>query len=146
MNIFKTMDISASGLTAQSLRMDVIAQNVANAETTRTENGEPYQRRLTVLAERQPSFAETVQALESGGQTRPAGVVVSETAVDETPFKLVYDPSHPDANEEGYVRMPNVDIAREYVDMIAATRSYEANITVMNASKRMALKALEMGR
>lgn len=148
MGIFRTIDISASGLTAQSLRMDVIAQNIANAETTRTESGDPYQRRLTVLARQTPDFAETVSRLQEADAdaVRPAGVVVSETLADETPFKLVFDPAHPDADETGYVRMPNVDIAREYVDMIAATRSYEANITVLNASKRMALKALEIGR
>lgn len=148
MSIFRTIDISASGLTAQSLRMDVIAQNIANAETTRTESGDPYQRRLTVLSRQTPDFAETVSRLQEADAdaVRPSGVVVSETLADETPFKLVFDPAHPDADEAGYVRMPNVDIAREYVDMIAATRSYEANITVLNASKRMALKALEIGR
>jgi len=142
------MDISASGLTAQSMRMDIIAQNIANAQTTRTADGGPYQRRIAILASRQPSFSESIRQIEevSGNGTVPDGVVVARTLSDDTPFKLVHDPEHPDADEAGYVRMPNVDIAREYVDMISATRSYEANITVLNASKRMALKALEIGR
>ena len=146
MSLFKTMEISASGLTAQSLRMDVIAQNVANAETTRTAEGGPYQRKSVVLAQQEPSFAERLSQLEQGGQSSVSGVVVSSTQADQTPFQQLFDPNHPDADESGFVQMPNVDIAREYVDMIAATRAYEANITVMNASKRMALKALEMGR
>jgi len=146
MSLFKTMEISASGLTAQSLRMDVIAQNVANAETTRTAEGGPYQRKSVVLAQQEPSFAERLSQLEHGGQSSVSGVVVSSTQADQTPFQQLFDPNHPDADENGFVQMPNVDIAREYVDMIAATRAYEANITVMNASKRMALKALEMGR
>ncbi|MDD2457501.1 MAG: flagellar basal body rod protein FlgC [Eubacteriales bacterium] len=146
MNLFKTMEISASGLTAQSLRMDVIAQNVANAETTRTAEGGPYQRKSVVLAQQEPSFAERLSQLEHSGQASASGVVVSATEADQTPFQQLFDPTHPDADANGTVQMPNVDIAREYVDMIAATRAYEANITVMNASKRMALKALEMGR
>ena len=145
MGFFKSMDVSASALTAQSFRMDVIAQNVANATTTRTENGDPYRRRSVVFAEREASFADTLSAVQ-GGADAGGGVTVSETVEDQTPFELVYDPTHADADENGYVRMPNVDVAREYVDMISATRSYEANITVMNATKRMALKALEIGK
>ncbi len=145
MGMFNTLDTSASALTAQSFRMDVIAQNVANATTTRTENGEPYRRRTVVLAQQQASFADTLASarsdLESG-----RGVMVAKTAEDMTPFELVYDPASEDADENGYVRMPNVDVTREYVDMISATRSYEANITVMNATKRMAVKALEIGK
>jgi flagellar basal-body rod protein FlgC len=99
-----------------------------------------------VLAQQEPSFAERLSQLEHSGQSTASGVVVSATEADQTPFQMVFDPSHPDAGENGYVQLPNVDIAREYVDMIAATRAYEANITVMNASKRMALKALDMGR
>jgi flagellar basal-body rod protein FlgC len=145
MSIFRTIDISASALTAQTLRMDVIAQNVANANTTRTEDGTPYQRKTTILQEIPNNFE---RMMEDGSPLQEAkgGVVVSQTLADESPFQLVYDPSHPDADEAGYVRMPNVDILREYVDMISASRSYEANVTVMNVSKRMAMKALEIGR
>jgi len=145
MSIFRTIDISASALTAQAFRMDVIAQNVANANTTRTEDGSPYQRKTTILKEIPNAFSDLMQA-GPASQESAGGVVVSQTVADESPFQLVYDPSHPDADEAGYVRMPNVDILCEYVDMISASRSYEANITVMNVSKRMAMKALEIGR
>ena len=145
MDLFKTMNISASALTAQSFRMDVIAQNIANANTTRTADGGPYQRRATIISEQQPSFEQAMREARDGGSSA-TGIRVMGTVTDETPGAMVYDPQHPDANEEGYVAMPNVDIAREYVDMISATRSYEANITVMNATKRMAQKALDISR
>ena len=144
MGLMNAINISGSGLTAQSFRMDVIAQNIANAETTRTENGTPYQRRTVVLAEQTPSFADI---LSNARQARPGqGVIVSETAADNSPFEQVYDPTHADADADGYVEMPNVDITREYVDMISASRSYEANLTAMNASKHLAVKALEIGK
>ncbi|NLN46318.1 MAG: flagellar basal body rod protein FlgC [Clostridiaceae bacterium] len=145
MSFFKTIDVSASALTAQSLRMDVIAQNVANATTTRTDNGEPYRRRSVVFEERQPTFAETLETVRNGRQSIN-GVVVSEIFEDPAPFTQVFNPTHPDADENGYVQMPNVEITQEYVDMISATRSYEANITMLNATKRMAVKALEIGK
>ncbi len=144
MDLFKTMNISASALTAQGFRMDVIAQNIANANTTRTAEGGPYQRRTAILGQQPPSFAQAMRQAEKGPQA--TGVNVVATVTDETPGALVYDPQHPDADEQGYVAMPNVDIAREYIDMISATRSYEANVTVMNATKRMAQKALEISR
>ena len=148
MSFFKTLDISASALTAQSLRMDVIAQNVANANTTRTDDGTPYRRKTVIFQEKNQNFSNVLAGEKSvkpntGGN---GGVEVSQILVDETPYELVYDPSHPDANDEGYVQMPNVDITREYVDMILASRSYEANITVMNTTKRMALKAFDIGK
>jgi flagellar basal-body rod protein FlgC len=147
MSLFKSMDISASGLTAQSFRMDIIAQNIANAETTRTADGTPYQRRIAILAQQKPSFDEAVRSARfAQGQTGPTGVIVTETQADDSPFEMVFNPDHPDADASGYVRLPNVEIAREYVDMISASRSYEANLTVLNAAKRLAVKALEMGR
>jgi flagellar basal-body rod protein FlgC len=137
------MDISGSGLTAQRLRMDVIAENIANVDTTRTEDGTPYTRKYVVLEQR-GSFADVLKnAAEDSGA---AGVRVTEIGNDQTPYELVYNPAHPDANEEGYVQMPNVDITQEMVDMISAYRSYEANITAFNAYKDMAVKALEIGR
>ena len=142
MSFFKSMDISASGLTAQSYRMDVIAQNIANVDTTRTANGTPYQRKSVVLSQDQASFADYLQ---NAGNTA-SGVEVSATMTDTTAGDLVYDPTHPDANAEGYVQMPNVDVTTEYVDMISASRSYEANLTVISATKRMAVKALDIGR
>ena len=146
MGMFDAINISASGLTAQSFRMDVVAQNIANATTTRTADGTPYQRRTTVLSEGRSIRFSDVIAERRGQATAGSGVRVVDTPADQSDFKLQYDPNHPDANEEGYVQMPNVDIVREYVDMISASRSYEANLTVVNASKKMASKALEIGR
>ncbi len=142
MSFFKSMDISGSGLTAQSFRMDVIAQNIANVDTTRTADGGPYQRRTTVLGQ-QADFAGILAGVAAEGSP-VTGVEVVATEADTTPFQLVYNPTHPDAGADGYVRMPNVDVTTEYVDLISASRSYEANLTVMNATKRMAVKALEI--
>lgn len=141
-------DISASALTANRLRMDVAASNIANADVTRGQlvNGKwvPYQRKMVVMESRKPvPFQQQLnQAISNAGQ----GVKVSKIVVDETPPKLVYNPTHPDADEMGYVHMPNVDTLKEMVDMLAASRSYEANVTALNASKAMYLKALEIGR
>lgn len=145
MSMFKAMDVSASGLTAQRFRMDVIAENIANMDTTRTENGGAYRRRVTVF-EQQPgdsfsSYLSSASAQAAGGGVRVAGVVE-----DSSDFKLEYDPTNPDANESGYVEKPNVDVTTEMVDMISASRSYEANVTAINASKDMCMKALEIGR
>lgn len=149
MGFLSGMDISASGLTAQRLRMDVISENIANIDTTRTENGTPYRRKYVTFEEREGSFADELRRAGSrGGQTQAAsgGVRVLQVGEDtDTPGKLVYDPTHPDANEEGYVELPNVDLAQEMVDMLSAYRSYEANITAFNAYKDMALKTLEIG-
>ncbi len=143
MSVFGAIQISASGLTAQSYRMDVIAQNIANAETTRTENGTPYQRRSVVLSEATAgrSFADVMAQSQSAG-----GVSVVGTEADTSPFEMVYNPTHPDADADGYVSMPNVDLTQEYVDLISASRSYEANLTVLNATKQMAMSALELGK
>ena len=141
MSFFKSMDISASALTAQSFRMDVIAQNIANVDTTRTAEGTPYQRKTVILGQDQPAFADYM-----AGAAPASGVEVTATVTDSSAGRLVYDPAHPDANADGYVQMPNVDITTEYVDMISASRSYEANLTVISAAKRMAVKALEIGR
>lgn len=138
MGIFTTMDISASGLSAQRARMDAIANNIANASTTRTPEGGPYRRQEAV-------FAEHLE--EAGiGPARVAGVETPEIVADGQAPRMVYDPGHPDANPQGYVAMPNVNIVREMTDMITATRAYEANVTAMNASKSMVTKALELGR
>lgn len=142
-------DISASALTAQRLRMDVAAANIANADVTRGRlvNGQwvPYQRKMVVLESKQPSKFD--QALQSAmGQSAGKGVRVSGIVEDRSPFKRVYDPAHPDADEEGYVMMPNVDLLKEMVDLLSASRSYEANVTALNASKAMYMKALEIGK
>ncbi|RKL62918.1 flagellar basal body rod protein FlgC [Thermoanaerobacteraceae bacterium SP2] len=146
MGFFDSMDISASGLTAQRLRMDVISNNIANVNTTRTEEGGPYRRERVVFQERKKDFSfENILSNFSKNQSGQ-GVRVVAVEKDPAPFKLVYDPSHPDADALGYVRMPNVNVVTEMVDMISATRSYEANVTAINSAKSMITKALEIGR
>ena len=146
MGMFSILEISASGLTAERLRMDIISSNIANANSTRTETGGAYQRRVPVFA----TILESEMNKGSGGSTAtarvPKGVKVVGVAVDNSPFKLIYDPDHPDANEEGYVEMPNVDVVKEMVDLITASRAYEANVQVINAYKSAAARALEIGR
>lgn len=159
MGISSSLEIAATGLTAQRLRMDVIASNIAHAETTRTPAGGPYRRGRVVFSAVTPPFAQLLPvagAWQSGfarvgsalasRSTNDGGVVVSGIVPDPSPFQRTYDPGHPDADEQGYVDYPNVDLTTEIADMLSATRAYEANITVVNASKSMALKALEIGR
>lgn len=150
MSIFQSMNTSASGLTSQRLRMDLVSSNLANAQTTRaTQNAdgefEPYRRKMAVFGTGQPSFKQMLKYAE-GANGSGSGVRAARIVEDETPFELVYNPEHPDANEEGYVEMPNVDPLKEMVDMMSASRSYEANVTAFNASKGMLMKALEIGR
>jgi flagellar basal-body rod protein FlgC len=149
MKLNNGFDISASALTAQRLRMDVIASNIANADTTRGKfvdgKWEPYQRKLVVMEPKtQTPFAEIFNSKLK--EVTGNGVKVTKIIEDQTEFKKVYNPSHPDSDENGFVLMPNVDIAKEMIDMISATRSYEANVTALNASKSMIMKALEIGR
>lgn len=141
--MFSNFNISASGLTAQRLRMDTISGNIANVNTTRTDEGEPYRRKLPVFSEKDASFRES---LKSQLNSSSRGVEVDEIAEDPSPFKEQYRPDHPDANEDGYVEMPNIDITSEMVDMIEASRAYEGNVTALNSSKDMSMKALEIGR
>lgn len=146
MGFFRSLDISASGLTAQRLRMDIISENLANISTTRTAAGGPYRRRYTVMEQSgSPSFSSALQSAMDSGYTG-AGVRVSAIKEDQSEFKMVYDPSNPDAGADGYVRMPNVNVETELVDMIGANRAFEANVTAMNALKSMAIKALEIGK
>lgn len=145
MSFFNSMNISASGLTAQRLRMDIISQNVANANTTRTENGTPYRRKVLQISEAPPSFGEVFNQQLSKLNTA-SGVKATAIVDDERPFVKVYEPGHPDADKEGYVNMPNVNIIEEMTNMISASRAYEANVTVMNGTKNMAMKALEIGK
>ncbi|MEC1179359.1 flagellar basal body rod protein FlgC [Metasolibacillus meyeri] len=153
MTIFHSMNTTASALTAQRLRMDVISSNMANVDTTRARqvNGEwePYRRKTVTLTAKEGQFSNFLNV--AMGKTAKHGVgngvKVSRIKEDnETPFKLVYDPTHIDADENGYVRMANVDPLKEMVDLISATRSYEANVTVFNANKSMLTKALEIGK
>jgi flagellar basal-body rod protein FlgC len=143
--VFANLDIAASGLSAQRLRLDIIANNLANAETTRTAAGGPYRRRLPVFAPREAtSFQYFFQAAAEGGVGR--GVRVTGIVTDPSPLRRVYQPGHPDADAAGYVAYPNVNVVTEMVDMISASRAYEANAAAFNAGKGMALEALELGR
>ncbi|HEY8347889.1 MAG TPA: flagellar basal body rod protein FlgC [Symbiobacteriaceae bacterium] len=147
MGLFRAMDTSASALTAQRFRMDVIAHNIANINTTRTAEGGPYRRKVTTQAERRMTFQDILD--RAAGRPVPpvgAGVVITSVSEDPSPFRLQYDPGHPDADENGYVQMPNVDLLQELTDLMVATRIYEANVTAFNASKAMAQRALEIGR
>ncbi|MFC7320440.1 flagellar basal body rod protein FlgC [Halobacillus campisalis] len=152
MSIFNAMNASGSALTAQRLRMDVASSNMANASSTRAtvnENGEwePYRRKMVQLQPEDQSFSSFLQKAKSQNSAAgQGGVKAVEIQEDDEPFKQAYNPSHPDANEDGYVEMPNVDPLKETVDMMSATRSYEANVTAMNASKGMLMKALEIGK
>jgi flagellar basal-body rod protein FlgC len=144
MSFLKAMDISASALTAQRMRMDIISENIANANTTRTASGEPYQRRVAVLQQKQgDAFSTYLDNAQNA--TMGSGVEVAEIVTDTSPYTLEYDPTNPDADADGYVRLPNVDEVKEMIDMMSATRSYEANVTALNATKGMAMKALEIG-
>ena len=149
MGMFLGIDTSASGLTAERLRMDVISNNIANANTTRTEDGKPYHRRYVVFEPReyQPETFERA-LMQSMGKSKKSGKGVRAVSIveDTEQGPLVYDPGHPDANADGYVEKPNVNIVTEMVDMITAHRAYEANSTVINAAKAMALKTLEIGK
>lgn len=148
MRLFSAFEISGSGLTAQRLRMDVIANNIANVNTTRTAQGGPYQRQRVVFEPRQESefvlpFSMEAQKRASGGGS---GVRVVGVSNDPSAPRMVYDPGHPDADERGYVAMPNIQLVNEMVDMISATRAYEANVAAINSAKSMAAKALEIGK
>jgi len=151
MSFWNSLRISSSALQAQQIRLDVIANNIANAETTRTEDGGPYQRQDVVFQPegQSPAFAALLETTRSG-QThlsrKTGGVEIAEITSDEDPGELVYDPTHPDADEDGYVLYPNVNIVVEMTNMLSATRSYEANLAVVDAAKQMAMKALQIGR
>jgi flagellar basal-body rod protein FlgC len=161
-SIFAGLNISSKGLSAQRKRMNAIASNVANAETSRTEDGSPYRRKVVRLtSETQQSFSHVLQgsgmkmsatngahftdaSVETTVAGGAAGSVAAEEITDKSEFKSVYDPSHPDADEHGYVKMPNVNVVTEMVDMVSASRSYEANVTAVNAAKTMAKDTLEI--
>lgn len=145
MSIFDSINISASALTAEKTRIDVINKNIANANTTRATGGLPYRRQMVTYKEnKKDTFSSYLD--EYSNKFDGDGVVIDEIVEDETPFELKYEPGHPDADENGYVMLPNVEITSEMVDMIDAQRAYEANITAMNTTKSMLMKALEIGR
>ncbi|MBQ3443919.1 MAG: flagellar basal body rod protein FlgC [Selenomonadaceae bacterium] len=149
MGLFMGIDASASGLTAERLRMDVISNNIANSNTTRTDRGGAYRRRFVVFEPRTREPKSFEKALQQAvGLSRQTGEGVRAVSImeDTTQGPMVYDPSHPDANAEGYVEKPNVNIVNEMVDMITAQRAYEANSTAITAAKTMITKTLEIGR
>jgi flagellar basal-body rod protein FlgC len=147
MSVFNTMNVSATGMTAQRLRMDTISQNLANINTTRTDSGGPYRRKITLFEEitSGKSFSNMLDQY-LGEYSKVGGVKVSKVVEDKSPFISIYDPTHPDANKEGYVLMPNVNSLEEMTNLISANRSYEANVTALNSNKAMLAKALEIGR
>lgn len=149
MAFLSSFDISASGMSAQRLRMDIAAENVANMQTTRTEAGGAYRRKDVVLESYgSDSFQKALRSASRGNgfTSYSSGVRVADIVEDDREFNRVYNPDHPDADEDGYVDMPNVDVLKETVDSMSATRSYEANVTALNAMKLMAQKALEIGK
>lgn len=152
MNLFQSMNITSSALTTNRLRMDVISSNMANVDSTRARlvdgNWQPYTRKMVVLQPKANSFQSVLNQTigKTNDDASMNGVEVKQIVEDTSPYRMEYDPSHPDANEEGYVLLPNVDPLKETINLMAVTRSYEANVTVMNAAKSMYMKALEIGK
>ena len=154
MAFLSTVNIIGSGLTAQQLRLDIVSENITNSNTTRVENGEGAYRRKTVVFEAmsgKDNFRAAMARAAAGlapnkGYETAGGVRVAEIGEDQSPMKLVYDPTHPDANEQGYIEMPNVDMVKEIADAMAATQAYSANVTALNALKAVVSKGLEIGK
>lgn len=154
MAFLSSMNIVGSGLTAQQLRLDVISENITNSTTTRTENGGGTYRRKVVVFQAETgkddfraAMAQAANGLvPTAGYEKAGGVRVAEILEDPSDFKIVYDPDHPDADEEGYVELPNVDMVKEMTDAMAATQAYSANVTAFNALKTVVAKAMEIGR
>ncbi len=143
MDIFTSMKVGASALKAQRMRLNTISSNLANVETTSTPEGGPYKKKNVVFRPVGTSFEKQ---LDSNLKGAVQGVQVQRITADEREPRMVYDPSHPDADPQGYVAMPNINVMDEIVDMMSATSAYEANVTVVQSAKRMALKALEIGK
>ena len=152
MAFLSSMNITASGLTAQQLRLDVISENVTNSTTTRVQNGEgSYRRKMVVFVAKtgRDGFRRAMARASSGmvpNGRASGGVRVAQIVDDPSPMKLVYDPTHPDANEDGYVEMPNVDMVKEITDAMAATQAYSANVTMFNTMKAVISDGLQIGK
>ncbi|MCI8406480.1 MAG: flagellar basal body rod protein FlgC [Oscillospiraceae bacterium] len=144
MAFLTTMDITGSALTAERFRINIISQNLTNMETTRTESGEPYRRKQVVFQERALTFSDILK--RKGAELQRGGVEVAEIVESQADFIPKYDPSHPDADEDGYVMLPNVNRAEEQIDLMAASNAYVANLTVLEVIKSMAMKTLEIGK
>ena len=145
MDFLSAIRISTSGLNAQRTRMNVVSSNLANINTTRTPEGGPY-RKKEVIVSATPAKDKFGQELQSTLEGKLKEAKASDVVEDQSAPRLVYEPNHPDANEEGYVAYPNINLMQEMVNLMSASRTYEANITAINASKSLALKALELGR
>ncbi len=152
MAFLSSINVVASGLTAQQLRLDVVSENITNSTTTRTEKGGAYRRKMVVMesVSGQETFQDAMLKAAAGSALAEGenvgGVRVTQIVEDPSDYKLVYDPAHPDANEQGYVEMPNVDTIKEMADAMAATQAYSANVTALNALKAVIAKGLEIGR
>ena len=145
MDFFTSMNVSSSGMTAERTRMNLISSNIANANSTRTQEGGPYKRKDPVFAA-VPANAGFNAVLDRNGNANLKKVEVTQIREDQSPPRLQYDPTHPDADAQGYVALPNVNVIEEMVDMVSATRAYEANVTAAQAAKSMAMKTLELLR
>ena len=146
MGFMESLTISASGMTAERLRMDVIANNIANANTTRTAGGGAYRRQEVIYSSGGNSFADQLATQMGNGSSTLRGVSVTGIVPDSSPLKQVYDPGHPDANAQGYVTMPNVDTVTEMVDMMGAQRAYEADVAATQAIKSIAQQSISIGK
>lgn len=148
MAFLSSMNVVGSGLTAQQLRLDVISENITNQNTTRTEGGGPYRRKFVVFESQgsQTPFQQALARARGEAVSTQGGVQVTEIAEDPSDFKLVYDPTNPDANADGYVEMPNVDLVKEIADAMAASQAYSANVTAFNVLKQVTAKGLEIGK
>ena len=151
MSFLSTLNIAGSGMTAQQTRLDVIAENITNASTTRTEAGGTYRRKVVVMQSQggRDDFRAAMaraQRVSNAGYTTTGGVKITNIVEDQSDFKLVYDPTHPDANENGYVELPNVDMVQEMTDAMAASQAFNANVTVFNTLKSVIAKGLEIGK
>jgi flagellar basal-body rod protein FlgC len=139
MNLISGIDVSASALTAQKTRLDVVAQNIANAQTTRTASGGPYQRQVV-------SFETELLRNQGIAGASLQSVRVAQVTTDRSPGQQVYNPQHPDASADGMVMMPNVNLSQEMVDLITASRTYEANLSVVKSARQMAMRTLDIGK
>ena len=151
MSFLSTLNIAGSGMTAQQTRLDVIAENITNASTTRTQAGGAYRRKVVVMQSQggRDDFRAAMaraQRVSNAGYTTTGGVKITGIVEDQSDFKLVFDPTHPDANEEGYVELPNVDMVQEMTDAMAASQAFNANVTVFNTLKSVIAKGLEIGK
>jgi flagellar basal-body rod protein FlgC len=151
MSFWTALRIGSSGMSAQRLRMDIISNNIANAETTRTAEGGPYKRQDVIFMPKAqstflPEFIRARQAQDIEAISEERGMKVAEVTTDDSEGLKVYDPSHPDADKDGFVIYPNVNMVVEMTNMLSATRSYEANLAVINFAKQMAIRAVDIGR